>query len=201
MAGHIAESYEDVHRLLTDAKAYVRPPDGHGTHAFPDPFTPAVLASLEPEVRAIAAAAWREDRAAAPHTIASRVCELVAQRGLVPEPLARQGIEPTALAIAAALELLPQPPEGDGLPAALDEVLRWAPPIPQVSRVDGDGAQVIGDIAAANRDPGRFPQADRFDVSRAPNQHLSFGRGKHYCPGAALAKLQMAVAVQTALAG
>jgi cytochrome P450 len=211
VAGQIAESYEDVHRLLTDSETFTRLAAGHGGSFAPatEPFPQAVLARLEPHVREIAAAAvsvCRDgdglDVARLSAMVPAKVAELIVQAGLdVPRKLVAEGIEPTAAAIASALTLLVDGPavDADGLPLAVDEVLRWAPPIPVVSRLDGDGAVVGGRIDAANRDPLRFPDADRFDPDRTPNQHLSFGRGRHYCPGAALARMQVAITVQAAL--
>jgi cytochrome P450 PksS len=59
------------------------------------------------------------------------------------------------------------------------------------------GALVLGVIASANRDESVFPAADRLDLSRAPNRHLTFGRGGHFCVGAALARMEGRVAIGT----
>jgi pimeloyl-[acyl-carrier protein] synthase len=91
---------------------------------------------------------------------------------------------------------------------AVDECLRWDGPIILTMRVlhaDVDfGGTVIprnsmvwGVLAAANRDPAVFPDPDRFDVARRPNDHLAFGGGPHYCLGAHLAKLEGELAIGT----
>ena len=51
-------------------------------------------------------------------------------------------------------------------------------------------------VAAANRDPGQFADPDRFDITRRPNRHLSFGLGVHICAGNALARLEAVIGFQ-----
>jgi pentalenolactone synthase len=53
------------------------------------------------------------------------------------------------------------------------------------------GNAVVLAVHAANRDPRVFPDPDVFDPSRAPNRHLAFGYGPHYCVGASLARLEL----------
>ena len=87
------------------------------------------------------------------------------------------------------------------VPSAVEECLRYDGPVHLTGRlattdleVAGQkfrkGEQVVTLLAAANRDPERFPDPDRFDVAREDNQHLTFSHGIHYCLGAALARLE-----------
>ncbi|MHB8670379.1 MAG: cytochrome P450 [Acidimicrobiales bacterium] len=92
--------------------------------------------------------------------------------------------------------------------SAVEEVLRWDPPVQLDGRVmlaDVEiggvtlerGEQPVILLAAANRDPEQFPDAERFDIERTDNRHLSFGHGIHFCLGAPLARLEGQVALTT----
>jgi cytochrome P450 len=59
------------------------------------------------------------------------------------------------------------------------------------------GERVVLGLGSANRDPARFPDPDRLDLTRAPAGHFSFGRGPHYCLGAALAQLEVELVITT----
>ena len=96
------------------------------------------------------------------------------------------------------------------IPAAVDEMLRWEPPIGVLPRlVPSDvelagelvpaGSMVLMGIASANRDETVYPDPDRFDLDRANPRLLTFGFGSHYCPGSHLAKAQIAVGVAALL--
>jgi cytochrome P450 len=86
-------------------------------------------------------------------------------------------------------------------PGAVEEVLRFDGPVHLTGRTAtqptqiGDvlvepGQGVITLLAAANRDPERFADPDRLDITRPDNHHLTFSHGIHYCLGAALARLE-----------
>lgn len=90
------------------------------------------------------------------------------------------------------------------IPNAVEEMLRFCNPLHYFRRtatqdVELGGKQVrAGDKVAmmytsANRDPAVFADPERFDVSRSPNPHLSFGIGAHFCLGAHLARLEAKV--------
>ncbi|MGW6709255.1 cytochrome P450 family protein [Streptomyces sp. NPDC054956] len=61
------------------------------------------------------------------------------------------------------------------------------------------GATVLVSLAGADRDPARFPQPDTFDIRRAPQGHLAFGHGLHFCIGAPLARMEGRIAVRSLL--
>ena len=86
-------------------------------------------------------------------------------------------------------------------PGAVEEVLRFDGPVHLTARTAtqptqvGDvlvepGQGVVTLLAAANRDPERFPDPDWLDITREDNHHLTFSHGIHYCLGAALARLE-----------
>jgi cytochrome P450 len=92
------------------------------------------------------------------------------------------------------------------MPSAIEEVLRYLPPVWFLFRETTTDVELAGKhipagqpvlawLASANRDPAQFPQAEQFDVKREPNRHLTFGHGIHFCVGAPLARLEARVAL------
>jgi cytochrome P450 len=88
------------------------------------------------------------------------------------------------------------------LPGAVEEMLRWWTPVMVFRRTAtrdvelagvriGAGDKVVVSFTSANRDESVFADPDRFDLRRAPNPHLSFGHGPHFCLGGQLARAQM----------
>jgi unspecific monooxygenase len=96
--------------------------------------------------------------------------------------------------------------------AAIEEILRYDPPLQWFERwvLDDDteiagtpipkGGRVALILGAANRDPRRFPDPDRFDITREETGHISFGGGIHFCIGAPLARMEMEVTLNELVA-
>jgi pimeloyl-[acyl-carrier protein] synthase len=95
-------------------------------------------------------------------------------------------------------------------PSAIEEFLRYDSPVQRAGRMTNTdveiGGKVIGRgeivsavLGAANRDPARFPDADRLDLTRRDNRHLAFGSGVHFCLGAPLARMEGQIAIETLL--
>jgi cytochrome P450 len=94
---------------------------------------------------------------------------------------------------------------------AVEEALRWEPSVGNLPRqASADGAVFHGvelpphatmvySFAAANRDPAMFPDPDRFDLDRKPQEMLTFGLGEHFCLGAWLGRQEMRVALDVVL--
>lgn len=96
------------------------------------------------------------------------------------------------------------------LPDAIEEVLRYRSPVKLMFRITaqdtriGDkdipaGTGVTAWIGSADRDEAQFPNAETFDIHRAPNRHLAFGHGIHFCLGAPLARLESKIALDIML--
>ncbi len=90
------------------------------------------------------------------------------------------------------------------LPGAIEEILRWNSPVTHMARVALEdtvirrqpikkGDRVVMWYPAVNRDEDVFPNADVFDITRTPNEHLAFGIGEHFCLGAGFARLELRV--------
>lgn len=128
------------------------------------------------------------------------------------------GSETTRNSIAVGMHALIEHPDSwrtlkddrSGLDAAIEEMLRWASPTPYNRRtatrdtaIGGRriraGEKVTLWWASANRDEAVFDDPHRFDITRRPNPHLAFGRGGHFCMGAALARMEMRVVFEALL--
>jgi cholest-4-en-3-one 26-monooxygenase len=126
--------------------------------------------------------------------------------------LAVAGNETTRNLISGGmLALLEYPEQRDRLlrdpsmiPTAVEEMLRWVSPVMYFRRTATRDTEIRGHkiregdkvtiwYGSANRDEEIFPDGDRFDVGRAPNEHLAFGIGHHFCLGANLARLEIQI--------
>ena len=95
---------------------------------------------------------------------------------------------------------------------AMNEAFRWETPLlfaPRLSMRDSvldgieirSGSTIIVNLGAANRDPSRWPEPDRFDLARERQTHVGFGHGAHLCIGQHLAKMETEVLVCALLDG
>jgi cholest-4-en-3-one 26-monooxygenase len=128
------------------------------------------------------------------------------------------GIETTKSAISGGMLALTEYPDQwealrndpRALPDAIEEMIRWTTPIHHFRRtatrataIAGhpirEGDRVVVWYSSANRDEAVFEDPDRFDIGRTPNEHLSFGFGRHFCLGASLARLEMRVVFEALL--
>jgi cytochrome P450 len=124
------------------------------------------------------------------------------------------GYETTAYLVGSALLCLEDHPElaaevrGDPglLPGAVEEALRCFPSVAGTMRLAtadthigeqpiAAGESVIVWLGSANYDDAHFADPERFDIRRAPNRHLAFGFGVHFCVGAPLARLEARIAL------
>ena len=91
------------------------------------------------------------------------------------------------------------------IPSAVEEMLRFEPPSQHTARLAPQDLELGGKrilkrqaaiavMASGNRDPERFSEPNRFDITREDNRHLSFGWAAHFCFGAALARIEGQVA-------
>jgi cytochrome P450 len=85
--------------------------------------------------------------------------------------------------------------------SATEECLRYDSPVKSIQRIASEDVEMRDKvlrkderirwfISSANRDPAAFPDPDRFDITRHPNQHVAFGSGTHHCLGATLARVE-----------
>jgi cytochrome P450 len=96
------------------------------------------------------------------------------------------------------------------IPSAVEELLRYEAPSQHTARLAPEDAvlggkqirkhqAVIAVMGAANRDPERFPDPDRLDITRENNRHLAFGWAAHFCFGAPLARIEGQIAFESML--
>jgi cytochrome P450 len=123
--------------------------------------------------------------------------------------LLNAGHEATVHAVANGVKaLLENNHRGPITVGHVEECLRYDAPLHLFTRyakedVEFAGVKITKDeevgllLAAANRDPARFAEPDRFDPVRDPNPHVSFGAGIHFCVGAPLARMELQVSLDT----
>jgi cytochrome P450 len=128
------------------------------------------------------------------------------------------GIETAVNLLGSSLAVLVERPDlwarlradRSQIPAFIEEVLRYEPPVHSVPRVTTEevelggvrlpeGARVLALLGSACRDEAQFPEGDRFDMARPGPQNLPFGHGIHFCLGATLARMEGRLALEALL--
>jgi cytochrome P450 len=137
------------------------------------------------------------------------------EAALLVRSLLTAGVDTTVIGLGCALDCLARDPaqwrrlrENPSLAgAAFEETLRYASPVQTFFRTTtrdvevagvriGEGEKVLLFLAAANRDPRRWPDPERFDIARRAIGHVGLGYGIHACVGAAFARLEGEVLLQ-----
>jgi pimeloyl-[acyl-carrier protein] synthase len=96
----------------------------------------------------------------------------------------------------------------DLIVSAVEELLRYDSPVQKMARLALQDLEIAGkqikqgqlvcfSFGAGNRDPEQFTAPAQLDLARKPNRHLAFGHGLHYCVGAALARLEGQIAINS----
>jgi cytochrome P450 len=120
------------------------------------------------------------------------------------------GHDTTKAMLGISMNLLARHPDqvailrrGDAtIASAVEEIARYETPISGIPRLASEPLEIAGvqvpagafvtvSVPSANRDPRRFADPDRFDVTRRDNRHLTFGFGVHHCVGAAVARAEL----------
>jgi cytochrome P450 len=128
------------------------------------------------------------------------------------------GLDTTRNALSGGIRALLADPEQLGMlvqdpslvRSAIEEFLRWTSPAFHNLRVVMREVEIRSQVfqpgelltlwgVSANRDEEIFPNADKFDITRWPNEHLAFGYGEHACIGAHLARLELRIGLEEAL--
>jgi cytochrome P450 len=216
--------FPDAVGLLPDGRENLLPYGDHAFNAFGPPND--LVAKGEPRVAELSGwvssrcvrEALTEDGFGAAIWAASDRGDITPQQApLIVRSLLTAGVDTTVHGISAVLYgLATHPEEWRRLRAnpslarvAFDEAVRWESPVQTFFRTANgdvrfgevtvpDGAKVLMFLAAANRDPRRWADPDRFDLTRDPSGHVGFGMGIHQCVGQHVARLE-AEAVLTAL--
>jgi 4-methoxybenzoate monooxygenase (O-demethylating) len=132
------------------------------------------------------------------------------EAGLLVRSMLTAGLDTTVASLNAAIHAFATHPEQwrilreepSLLRSAFGEVMRYGSPAQTFFRTTsreveiggaklGEGQKVLLFLAAANRDPRKWPEPDRFDIRRRSTGHVAFGRGVHMCVGQVLARMEM----------
>jgi len=213
----VLSCYTDVQTTAADATSFSSATgggrDGGGTliEDLPAGFAAAVLLNMmdDPRHKRIRKLVTPS---VAPRALAAMEEELRQRTAAILDAAAARGrcdfvVDVAAELVAAADQWLALREDRSLLPGAVEEVLRWAPSTPYNrrtatrdvhlrSRTIHAGDKVTLWWASANRDEEVFPDPFRFDVLRAPNPHLTFGHGAHFCLGANLARIEIRLVLE-----